>query len=310
MDLSLKKNYMVFDLIKANTKDGRPYLKMVLADDSGTLFNSIMFDSNKLNFEPQKGNMVSVSAVLQQHNNQSQLKINEMYLIASGGMEAFLPKSKYNPKEMAEELRSLLQKHITSSYFQTLLQIFYDDEKSWEMFQLVPAAKSMHHAYLHGLLEHTLATVRLAIQIAPLYPYVNKELLIIGALFHDLGKVREQGIAAGFEYSDDGRLHGHIMIGYLMVNDYMNRAEIFPETTMQQLLHMLASHHGTLEFGSPVVPKTAEAMLLNFVDDMDAKLNAVNTTLEKENIHPGEWSNYNRLLERQLYYPPKETKGS
>ncbi|MDR0453434.1 MAG: HD domain-containing protein [Deferribacteraceae bacterium] len=299
---------MIFDLSKAATKDGRPYIKMILSDSGGVLINAIMFDCNKLDFNPKKGDMVTVSAMLQQYNNQSQLKVNDMILVASGGTEAFLPKSKNNPKEMAEELRRLLQKHITSDYFQTLLQIFYDDTDTWEKFQIIPAAKSVHHAYVHGLMEHTLAMVRLAAHIVPLYPHVNKELLLIGALFHDLGKVRELDISAGIEYSDDGRLLGHIMLGYLMVNRYLDKAGNFPEPIRQQLLHLLASHHGALEFGSPLVPKTAEALLLNFIDDMDAKLNAVSSVFEKEDIHPGGWSCYNKSLERQLYYPPKDTK--
>ncbi len=308
MDLALKKNYMIFDIVKANTKDGRPYLRMVLADDGGVLINSIMFDCNKLDFEPKKGDMVSISATLQQYNNQSQLKINDMTFISSGGAEAFLPKSKNNPKEMAEELQRLLQKHITNQWFQKLLQMLYEDEPVWESFQIMPAAKSMHHAYVHGLLEHTLAVVRLAVQITPLYPHVNKELLIIGALFHDLGKVKELDMSAGFEYSDTGRLQGHLLLGYIMLNNYMGGIEGFPESTRQQLLHMIASHHGELEFGSPQLPKTSEALLLHFIDDMDAKLNAISGILSKEEIQPGGWSGYDRLLERQLYFPPKEGK--
>ena len=307
MDLPVKdKKYMIFSLAKANTKDGRPFLKMVLADDDRKLFNSIMYDSNRLSFEPKKGDVVSVSGTFQQFNNQPQLKVNEMFFVSVNGSEMFLPKSKNDPKEMADELRRTLQENISSTYFQNLLRVFYDDVESWELFQRVPAGKNVHHAYVYGLLEHTLAAVRLAVHISSLYMEVNKELLIIGALFHDIGKVRELDVAAGFEYSNAGRLHGHIVIGYLMLNDYIKRVEDFPETVRQQLLHMVLSHHGQLEFGSPQLPKTAEALLLSFIDDLDAKLNTFSSVLGKEEVLQGGWSSYNRLLERHIYRPPEE----
>ncbi|MDR2883500.1 MAG: HD domain-containing protein [Deferribacteraceae bacterium] len=306
MDLTVKeKNYLIFELSKLTTKDSRPYLRLVLSDDSGTLINGIMFDSNKLTFDPKKGDLVAVSATYQQYNNQSQLKVNEMYFVSAMGAEAFLPKSKQDPKEMAESLKQTTQKHVTDEWLSKLIETFYNDTATWERFTYMPAAKSMHHAYIHGLLEHTLGAVRIAAQVCPLYPKVNKDLVIAGALFHDIGKVKELDTSAGFEYSDEGKLLGHITQGYTMLVDYISTIEGFPVALRQHLLHMILSHHGSLEFGSPQVPKSSEAILLNFVDDMDAKLNAVSSILGREDIPEGGWSSYDKLLERQLYMPPK-----
>lgn len=303
MDLQIKKEYMVFDITKAVTRDGRPFLKMVLADKSGKLINSIMFDSNKLDFEPQKGDTVSVGAMLQQYNNQNQLKVNDMSFISSGGAEAFLPKSQNDPKQMQDELKHVLEKHITDVNFKSLVKAFYMDKDTFNCFVNAPAARTVHHAYIHGLLEHTLGVVKAAVNLSALYPGLNKELLIVGGLFHDIGKVRELDSSAGFEYTDAGRLFGHIMIGYSMVENYIDTVEGFPESLKKQLLHIIASHHGTLEFGSPTLPKTAEAVAVNHLDDLDAKLNNFESILAKDEVKAGGWSNYDRLLERQVYRP-------
>lgn len=305
MELTVKKDYLIFDLTKATTRDGRPYLRMVLSDE-GKLINAIMFDISKLNFEPSKGDIALISAVLQHYNNLPQLKVSEMEFVSAGGNEAFLPKSKNKPEVMEEELKRLITKHVTNKWLINIIEQLYMDNSTWVSFLKAPAAKSMHHAYIHGLLEHTLGVVKNASELAKLYPYIDKSLVVTGALFHDIGKIYEIETSAGFDYSTEGRLLGHLMLGYSLVSSYMNKVDGFPELLKQHLLHLIASHHGTLEFGSPQVPKTAEALLLNFADDIDAKLNAFDQVLEKESVEPGGWSNYDRLLERQIYLPKAE----
>jgi 3'-5' exoribonuclease len=298
-----QQEFLIFELIKATTRDGRPYLKMTLADETGALFNGIMFDTFKLGFEPKKGDTVLINALLHEYNNQSQLKIAEMSFVREGGADAFLPKSKQDPEQMAYELRHFIDKYLKDEHLTKLVQTFFNDTASYELFLKLPAAKTVHHAYIHGLLEHTLGVVKNAIYIATLYPQIHKELLIVGALFHDLGKVKELSVETGFDYTSDGKLMGHLLLGYMMVDEYTRNIEGFPEDYRKELLHMIASHHGQLEFGSPQVPKTAEAMALSHIDDLDAKLNSFASVLEKESVEIGGWSSYDRLLERQVYKP-------
>ncbi len=304
MDLTIKKEYMIFELTKATAKDSKSYLRMILSD-GGNLINAIMFDSSRLNFEPKKGDVVDVSAVLQHYNDRPQLKVADMLFVSAGGADSFLPKSKYDPEEMSTELIQLLEKHITDEWLLKLVKEFIADGDTWARFKMMPAAKSVHHAYLHGLLEHTLSAVRLAVKVTPLYPQVNKDLVITGAFFHDIGKVEELCTSTGFDYSDDGRLLGHLLLGMEMLKGYMGRIEGFPPDLRRELLHIMASHHGQMEFGSPQVPKTSEAMLVHFVDDLDGKMNTISSIIARDAVNPGEWSTYDRILERQIYLPKR-----
>jgi 3'-5' exoribonuclease len=301
MEMSVKKRYMIFEFTKATSRDGNPYLRMILSD-SGTLMNAIMFDP-RLSFEPRKGDMVDVTAVLQHFNDKPQLKISEMSFVASASPDSFLPKSKSDPQAMSLELRRILENNVKDLHLAALYHCFFEDKDLWEAFQVMPAAKSVHHAYIYGLLEHTLGVVRLAAKIAPLYPDLNGELVILGALFHDVGKVYELTAEAGFDYTLSGNLLGHLVIGGDILNGYIRKIDGFPEELKTHILHLMASHHGELAFGSPQVPKTREALLLHAIDDLDGKLGAVSAIISRDGVAPGSWSNYDRILERQIYLP-------
>lgn len=302
MDLNVKKKYMIFNLVNAVTKDNRPYLRMVLSDEEGSSINAIMFDSNKLDFTPEKGSIVEVAGMLQQYNGTAQLKISSMEQSEAADKDAFLPKSAHDPAVMRDELKSVLKKHVKSSYFKKLYETFTEDEAVFDLFTVKPAAKSVHHAYIHGLLEHTLSMVKLSAIVADYYGKdVNKELLMMGALFHDIGKVMEIDSESAFEYTDEGKLLGHLLLGIELVNGYIAGIEDFPRNARFLLTHLIASHHGLLEFGSPKLPQTKEAILLHLVDNMDAKLAACDSIFEKEDVKTGGWSSYDRLMERQLF---------
>ena len=301
MELNFKKKYMIFSLVTAATKDNRPYLRMVLSDDTGSTINAIMFDSNKLSFNPEKGNIIEVTGALQNYNGVAQLKINTMEK-ADGNADVFLPKSQNDPSDMVQELKTVVLKHVKSAYFRQLFIIFTEDTEIFNAFTMKPAAKSVHHAYIHGLLEHTLSMVKLSAIIADFYEKdVNKELLVMGALFHDVGKVLELGNDNSFDYTDEGKLLGHLLLGIELINSYAAQIDGFPKNARLLLTHLIASHHGQLEFGSPKRPKTKEAMLLHYIDNIDAKLATFDALFNKEETKHGSWSSYDRSLERQLY---------
>jgi 3'-5' exoribonuclease len=197
---------------------------------------------------------------------------------------------------MQEEFREIRGDISNPDLAALLKEIFTGD--MYRAFCQAPAAKGFHHNYIHGLLEHSISVSRVADAIAGQYPDVNRDLLMTGAILHDIGKVVEFNYTKAIDYSDQGRLLGHIVLGEKIVADAINRLESFPEETELQLLHLILSHHGEKEYGSPIRPKTPEAFILNHADDIDAKANV----FERKRADSDEaWSEFNRPLERFLY---------
>jgi len=261
-----------------------------------------MFESDKLDFEPENGQIVEAIGIVQTYAGQEQLKINSMKLMPEADPAEFLPKKKgLDADVLFEELSALLIDNINDDHLTKLVDAFLSDESAVELFKKLPAAKSVHHAYLSGLIEHTLSIMKMSLLISDHYgDLVNKEHLLLGALFHDIGKTKELQAGAGLEYTDCGKLLGHLILGVEIMNRYIVQIDGFPEETKNLLNHMILSHHGFLEFGSPKKPKTPEAFILHHLDDMDAKLNTFSSIFEKEGVEKG-WSGYDRLLERQLF---------
>ncbi len=302
MEMNLSKKYMILDISHSLTKDNRPYIRANFIDKEGTTYQGIMFNSDKLDFEPEKGDVVSVSGNIQSYNGQLQLKVNNMTKLDGDDYYDFLPKSKFDKNEMLNELRSVTYDNISANYYISLLDKFFNDKELIKIFSTSPAAKSVHHAYISGLLEHTLGVVKLTLKIAEHYKSeIDTELLILGALFHDIGKVKELEVKKGFDYTIEGKLMGHLVIGIGIIEKYIEGIESFPETKKFILQHMIASHHGITDFGAIKKPKTIEAMILHHADDLDAKINTFTSIFTRENMDENEWSNYDRLLERQIF---------
>lgn len=296
------KKYMIFEISKSNTKDNRPYLKMTLLDKDGTQLQGIMFDSNKLKFEPEKGDVVNVSGSVQSYNGQFQIKITNMEKMPSEDAAEFLPRGNFDENELFSEFALFVKNNLKDKHILNLFSRFVSDTYTIDRFKKMPAAKNVHHAYIGGLLEHTFSVVRLAVIMGDYYKgLVNRDLLIAGAIFHDIGKIFELDISKGFDYTDSGKLIGHLLLGIELVNNYCRDIVNFPDEYRNLVNHMIASHHGLLEFGSPKKPKTVEALILHHIDDMDAKLNTFKSIFIKDGVLGGGWSNYDRLLERQLY---------
>jgi 3'-5' exoribonuclease len=190
---------------------------------------------------------------------------------------------------------------LTDRYLSQLMKAFLADSDFMSGYRVAPAAKGMHHVYLGGLLEHSLAVAKLVDTITPLYAPLNRDLLIVGALLHDIGKVREMVYLRSFDYTDEGKLIGHITIGVEMIQEKIIAIPGFPPETSILLKHMMLSHHGQYEYGSPKRPKTIEATILNYLDDLDAKINGIRTHIGKEPESQSRWSSYHKLYDRYFY---------
>jgi len=307
--------FMVKETSRAETRAGKPYLIMTLMDRSGEIAGRLWENADALMDICEAGNLVEISAQAQEYRGNLQLKIDSMHPVDKDVVDPglFIQSSKKNTEEMAREIRSLAAS-LKNPFYRKLLLVFFDDEAFFKNFQKAPAAKTMHHAYLGGLLEHTLAVSRLAEMLSGYYSALDRELLLAGALLHDIGKIKEFAFGSyPFDYTDKGRLMGHLVLGAEMIQEKINTLPGFPEDLSTRLQHLILSHHGRYEFGSPCLPMMSEAFVLNFLDDLDAKLNFMGR-LEEQAPEPGyQWTDFQRTLERFLFvkgHPHAETETS
>jgi 3'-5' exoribonuclease len=289
-------------------KNGKPYIAMTLMDRTGTIEARVW--DNVERFAPlfDSGDFIEASGLAVAYQGRVQLKLDKLKRLEpkSVDTEEFLPRSPRDRGEMLQRLRGLLES-IKNDPLRGLLLGCLDDDEFRESFAKAPAAKTIHHAYLGGLLEHTLAVCELADRVAKLYPHVDRDLLLAGAFFHDVGKVRELGSDRSFDYTDEGRLLGHIVMGAMMFTDLAEAHNGLDEETALKLTHMILSHHGSYEFGSPKRPKFTEALILNYLDELDSK---IQTFKEIADSDPGgKWSAFQRLFDRYIYLGRKEKPG-
>ncbi|MBN2333255.1 MAG: HD domain-containing protein [Deltaproteobacteria bacterium] len=240
---------------------------------------------------------------------QGALQINVTHLeLFNGEVDPrdFLPQTTKNIGNLLRTLQAAVREVKNPWLARLLADFFIKDSEFLACFQLAPAAKAMHHAYLGGLLEHTVGVLQLALQIAPLYPQLDQDLLVAGALLHDIGKVVELGYEKSFTYTARGRLLGHIVIGAEMVAAKVAKINGFPESLLILLEHLLLSHHGDYQWGSPKRPKTPEAFMLHYLDDMDAKMNAIDSFYAAQGGKGAAWSDFNRVFERYFLLDSKK----
>jgi 3'-5' exoribonuclease len=294
--------FLVKEKITAMAKNGKPYLTLRLMDKSGEVDAKVWDNVDLLSASFDKDDFICVRSKASVYLGKMQLVISELRKVPEEEvlLADFLPETGRDMEEMKVELAGFIAS-MTDIHLKGLLTAFFEDISFMEVYQSAPAAKGMHHVYLGGLIEHSLAVAKLVDRIAPLYEGVNRDLLIAGALLHDVGKVREMAYVRSFDYTDEGKLLGHIMIGVEMVREKISAISGFPVETAMLLQHMLLSHHGQYEFGSPKLPMTLEATILNYLDDLDSKINGIRTHVEKEPENHTRWSSYHRLYDRYFY---------
>jgi 3'-5' exoribonuclease len=294
--------FLVKEKITAMAKNGKPYLTLRLMDRSGEVDAKVWDNVDLLSASFDKDDFIYIRSKASVYLGKMQLVISELRKVPEEEvlLADFLPETGRDMEEMTGELAGFIDS-MTDIHLKGLLTAFFEDRSFMEAYRSAPAAKGMHHVYLGGLIEHSLAVAKLVDRIAPLYEGVNRDLLIAGALLHDVGKVREMAYVRSFDYTDEGKLLGHIMIGVEMVREKISAISGFPTETAMLLQHMLLSHHGQYEFGSPKLPMTLEATILNYLDDLDSKINGIRTHVEKEPENHTRWSNYHRLYDRYFY---------
>ncbi len=294
--------FLVRDKIMAMAKNGKPYMTLKLMDRSGEVEGRVWDRVDEFDRLFQKDDFIRARAKASVYMGKMQLIVQDIQRIDENIIDLgdFLPVSENDPQQMLAQVRQLIAS-MSDSHLQGLLNAFLADEEFVSLYIKAPAAKAMHHVYLGGLLEHSLAVATLAADICPRYPRIDRDLLITGALLHDIGKVAELSYARSFNYSDEGKLLGHIVIGVEMVDDKIRTLPEFPRIKATLIKHLLLSHHGQYDYGSPKRPKTLEAVVLNFLDDMDSKINGVQAHIEKEQHNDNGWTSYHRLYDRYFF---------
>ena len=282
-------------------KTGEPYLSLQLADRTGEL-EAKMWDNVAEVMEAfERDDFVKVKGLLQIYNNRPQLTVHKLQRIDEREVELadYFPASQRDPDEMLAELRQIVA-GVSNRHIRGLLELFLDDEEITSRYKKAPAAKFIHHAYLGGLIEHVLSLCRLCQLAAQHYQSVDLDLLLAGAVLHDVGKIYELTYDRGFGYSTEGQLVGHIAIATRLIERKLSLLPDFPERLRNLIEHLVLSHHGQLEFGSPKVPLFPEALLLHYLDDLDAKMECMRTLVEQDRHIEGHWTGYSASLERMV----------
>ena len=285
----------------AQTKAGKDYGNLVLQDKTGTIDSKIwdLGSPGICNFEAMDYVAVDADVTMFQGNNQ--LNIRRIRVADEGEYVPadYLPVSTKDIPKMYEELVGYV-KSIKNPYLNQLASSYFVDDPAFaKAFQFHSAAKSVHHGFVGGLLEHTLSVVKMCDYFAGFYKEINRDLLLTAAMFHDIGKTKELSVFPENDYTDDGQLLGHIIIGTEMVADRIRQIPDFPEKLAVELKHCILAHHGELEYGSPKKPALLEAMALNLADNADAKMETMIEVLRGAGTNQG-WLRYNRLLETNI----------
>lgn len=280
-------------------KTGDPFLSLVLGDRTGDVDAKMWDNVAEVLDTFDKDHYVRVRGVTQVYQNKLQFTIHKLVKLADSDVDPadFFPSSARDIAEMDAELRQIVA-GIGNRHLKALLTAVFDDPEIARRYRTAPAAKAIHHAWLGGLLEHVLSLCTLCRLVAPHYQAIDLDLLLTGAILHDLGKIAELSYERSFGYSSDGQLLGHIVIGMRMVGDKIRDIPGFPPRLRTLVEHLIISHHGELEYGSPKVPLFPEALLLHHLDNLDSKMECMRAMIDRDKQVDGCWTAFNSAMER------------
>ncbi len=304
---SLDDVYLVTDKQLRANRNGNLYVQMELRDRTGGM-SARMWNAGDAVFRSfDNGDFVHADGKVQNFQGSLQIVLNHVEKVESQkiDLQDFMPHTEHNVGKLLERLRDYLTR-LSSPHLRALAEVFLMDDPFMRSLAACPAGVKLHHAYVGGLLEHTVTMMDMADRLVPFYPGTDRDLLLMGAFLHDAGKTRELSYARTFGYTDEGQLVGHITIGVEMLVEKMPgveelTGEPFPRELLIRLKHMILSHHGTLEYGSPKIPMTPEAMLLHAIDMMDTRMHMILRDLKEDRNNQTAWTPYNVTLQRRFY---------
>lgn len=318
-DLREKESIEACFLVKEKNvsmgKNGRPFIAVLLGDKTGNVDTRIWDRVDDFANLLEVGQVVKVKGQVQLFQSRKQLVVSRVEGLDQSGlnMADFLMQSRHDPLEMFAELKSIVLS-IHNTHIQQLTLSVIEDPEIKSLLLRAPAAKSVHHAWLGGLLEHILSISQIMEFMAKHYPFLNRDLLLFGGIFHDIGKVWELNIDSGISYTQRGRLIGHLTMGVELIESKASRILGFPADLKDILKHIILSHHGRLEYGSPKRPKFLEAQVVAMVDDLDSKVSGIHSFIMSERassvsdtnsgqglLNLDKWSRYNELYDRNFY---------
>ncbi len=295
--------FFVKSKLEAKGKTGKPYISLIVADSSGEMDARIWDNAESLGLNFEEGNFVKLKGEIRIHQGRFQMAVSSIERlklpISYIELSDFFKTSKRNFEDMKNEFFKIIES-INDWALKKLLESIFRDNYIWQKFSYYPAAKSIHHAYIHGLLEHTISVANIIKFLSSSYPEIDKNIALAGGFLHDIGKIYELEITAPEVYTMKGKLLGHLVQGVMLVEKKAGTIKDFPQKKLLLLEHIILSHHGTKEAGSPVEPQTIEALLVHLADYVDSSLKNVYETID-EGKNSGALWNYSKFYSRAFY---------
>jgi 3'-5' exoribonuclease len=297
---TVKEKFLLTKKIIKEKRDGGYYAILELSDRTGSI-DGISWDSDIVS-DVGEGDFVFVVGSVAEYSGRLQVVVNSVSIVAEDEVDAmdFLPRYQGDIDGVIAGIREFIAR-VRNPALRKLLDLFFAERDFLDSFRLAPAAKRVHHAYLGGLAVHTLSVLRLLDSISMVYNYMNNDLIFTAGILHDIGKIHEYDYKKSIDISDRGRLLGHIVIGSEMVAEKITQIENFPDDLKFRLLHMIISHHGEADWGSPKPPSFPEALVLHFADNLDSKMEMMKQVFEKLRGTGRQWSDYHPYLEREIF---------
>ncbi len=316
-DLKPGQKITEFFIIRSKELRGRKndngfYLALELGDASGRIFGSLWDNVEESYKQIKEGEPVKIKALVIDWKGRPHLSIERVrptQVRDKVNLDDFIPKMEENEEKLWKQFYKVVE-GVKNKHLSCLLRNIFINKNFKSEYNKAPAGKLWHHCYEGGLLVHSLAVAKLVENLCELYPRINRDLVVSGALLHDIGKIAEYETKGYIDYSDEGRLHGHISLGFHYVASKIQDIDKFPEDLKNQLLHLILAHQGRREHGSPVEPMTREAFVLYYADEIDSTLNAFERIYDREHEEGKKWSNFVKLLDRFLYFGSNNVENS